>query len=108
MSLVLVARLHPDVDPATRDLLTQVMDEVWREAGDLHASSLNPEDIHAAMVLRIDEAVDQGERDPAQLKKLALEVARARQVSQPITKVLLTPLGLVARHYTKLVGLLVR
>jgi hypothetical protein len=102
------ARLYPGVDSATRDLLTGVMDEAWREAESLKDLRLNPEDIHAAMVLRLDEAVDQGERDPAQLKKLALEVARARQVSQPITKVLLTPLGLVARHYRKLVGLLVR
>jgi hypothetical protein len=102
------ARLYPGVDSATRDLLTGVMDEAWREAEDLNALEVNPQATHAAMVLHIVEAVDQGERDPAQLKKLALEVARARQVSQPIIKVLLTPLGLVARHYRKLVGLLVR
>jgi hypothetical protein len=42
------------------------------------------------------------------LKKLALEVARGRPLSQPIAKVTPTPLGLVARHFTTLVGLLVR
>jgi hypothetical protein len=93
------------VDSATRDLLTGVMDEAWREAEDLNALEVNPEATHAAMLLHIVEALDQGERDPAQLKKLALEVARARQVSQPITKDGLTPLGLVVRN---LIGLLVK
>ena len=92
----------------TRDLLTGVMDEAWREEESLKDLRLNPEATHAAMVLRIVEAVDQGERDPAQLKKLALEVARGRPLTQPIAKVTPTPLGLVARHFTTLVGLLVR
>ena len=73
--------LCPGVESATRELLTGVMDEAWREAEALNALRVDPEDTHAAMVLRIVEAADQGERDPAVLKKLALEVARARQVS---------------------------
>jgi hypothetical protein len=100
--------MYPGVDSETRDLLTGVMDEAWREAEALNALEVNPEATHAAMVLRIVEAADQGERDPAQLKKLALAVARARPLSQPVAKVTPTPLGLVARHFTTLVGLLVR
>jgi hypothetical protein len=53
------------------------MEEAWREAGDLHALDVTPEDAHAAMVLRIVEAVNEGERDPTLLKKLALNALRA-------------------------------
>ena len=73
-----MADLHRDVQAATRELLTAVMEEAWLEAQNLDALRANPEATHAAMVLRIVEAADQGERDMAVLKKLALEVARAR------------------------------
>ena len=63
-------------DPATVDLMTRVMEEAWREAGDLHALNVTPEDAHAAMVLRIVVAVNEGERDPTLLKKLALNALR--------------------------------
>ncbi len=54
------------------------MEEAWDEAHQLNVLSANPVAQHAAMVLRIVEAAEQGERDPTKLKKLALEVPRAR------------------------------
>lgn len=96
------------IDPATSDFLTGIMEDAWSEADGLAALRLDPVGTHAAMVRAIVEAVDQGDRDPARLKNLALEIARCRQLQRTLAKADPTSLGTVLRHYTRRIALMVK
>jgi hypothetical protein len=96
------------IDPATSVFLTGIMEDAWSEADGLAALRLDPVGTHAAMVCGIVEAVDQGDRDPARLKNLALEIARGRQLQRTSAKADPTSLGTVLRQYTRRIALMVK
>jgi hypothetical protein len=101
-------RFDRGIDPATSDFLTAIMEGAWAEAHALAALRSDAAGTHAAMVRAIVRAVDDGERNALQLKKLALAVARMRQMPQAITGTNQTSLGALLRHYTKRVTLMVK
>ncbi|HEX9881092.1 MAG TPA: hypothetical protein VGA65_01150 [Hyphomicrobium sp.] len=70
--LVKVVSASLGYDFETVLLMTRVIEEAWGEACALLAPSANLEAIHAAMVHRIMHAVNEGERDPARLRAVAL------------------------------------
>jgi len=57
-------------------LMTRAIQEAWDKGHALLAPSAKLEDIHAAMVRRIMQAVETGERDPSRLRALALSEIR--------------------------------
>jgi hypothetical protein len=101
-------RFERGIDSATSDFLTAIMEGAWAEAEGLTALRSDVAGTHAAMVRAIVRAVDDGERNAPQLKKLALAVARARQMPPATTGTPPTSLGAVLRHYTNRVALMVK
>ena len=62
-------------DIETRSLMTRVLDEAWREVRALLiADPLNEAVLRDKLAARITTAVKKGERDPQQLKLIAMGV----------------------------------
>jgi len=78
---LLVSFLHNGFDRKTVDLMTRAVSDAWSESllrGVTDDAKL--EAVHAAMVLRVVDAVSDGERDQKRLKLVALQVIDGRQI----------------------------
>ncbi len=60
-------------DPETLDLMTRALDAAWNAVMMRRQDSDHPA-LHTLMEIKIMSAVRQGERDPARLSQLALEL----------------------------------
>jgi hypothetical protein len=99
---------HRGIDPARSNFLTEIIEDAWSDAHGLPALGLDPVGTHGAMVRGIVEAVDQGERDPARLRSLALDIARTCQPHRTTAKASSTSLGTVLRHFSKRIALMAK
>ena len=65
-------------DPEIFELLVRVFDEAWVEIQTmLGTKSLDPNFVRSSLAKRIMAAANDGERDPAQLKSIALQAIDA-------------------------------
>ena len=66
-------------DPPTLSLLTRVFDVAWKDVQGMIgvANPITAEALRSKLATRLITAVDRGERDPARLKLIALDVVQA-------------------------------
>jgi hypothetical protein len=78
---LIVSFLHNRFDRQAVDLMTRAVGDAWSESllsGVIDDANL--EAVHAAMVLRVMDAVCDGERDQKRLELIALQVVDGRQI----------------------------
>ena len=69
----MVRLIDTSYDPTTRAMLNRVLDEVWSEMPPtLVANPIDALELRAELAFRIIRTADDGERDPARLKSIAL------------------------------------